>query len=179
VSIQCIVITKDEQILLMRRSSSVAFYPNHWSASFEETMNAPGTDRKGKPSRSDDGNFFTGAIRGLDDEFAIPAEAVKDIKVLSLNTEYLTLSVDVITAITLDLTAEEIRQSWLLKAWDRDEASKFALLSTDLTTVVNKLFSRTLWHPTARMRLIQFLFHTYGVDEVAAAIKAKKDALEV
>jgi transcriptional regulator with XRE-family HTH domain len=179
VSIQCIVITKDEQILLMRRSSSVAFYPNHWSASFEETMNAPGTDRKGKPSRSDDANFFTGAMRGLDEEFAIPAEAVKDIKVLSLNTEYLTLSVDVITVITLDLTAEEIRQSWLLKAWDRDEASKFALLPTDLRDVVNKLFSRTLWHPTARMRLIQFLFHRYGVDEVAAAIKEKKDALEV
>jgi hypothetical protein len=99
--------------------------------------------------------------------------------VLSLNTEYLTLSVDVITLITLGLTAEEIRQSWLLKAWDRDEASKFTLLSTDLPDVVNKLFSRTLWHPTARMRLIQFLFHRYGVDEVAAAIKEKKDALEV
>jgi hypothetical protein len=179
VSIQCLVITKDQQILLMRRSSSVAFYPNHWSASFEETMNAPGTDRKGNPSRSDDADFFAGAIRGLDEEFAIPASAVESIKVLSLNTEYLTLSVDVITIINLSLTAEEIRESWLLKAWDRDEASKFALLSTDLTTVVNKLFSRTLWHPTARMRLIQFLFHTYGVDEVAAAIKAKKDALEV
>jgi hypothetical protein len=29
------------------------------------------------------------------------------------------------------------------------------------------------------MRLIQFLFHTYGVDEVAKEIKAKKDALQV
>jgi transcriptional regulator with XRE-family HTH domain len=179
VSIQCVVITQDEQVLLMRRSSSVAFYPNHWSASFEETMNAPGTDRKGKPSRSDDADFFTGAIRGLDEEFAIQPDAVESIKVLSLNTEYLTLSVDVITLIKLHLTAEEIRQSWLLKAWDRDEASKFALLPTDLQSVVNKLFSRTLWHPTARMRLIQFLFHKYGVDEVAAAIKERKDALEV
>ncbi len=178
VSIQCVVVTKDQQILLMRRSSSVAFYPNHWSASFEETMNAPGIDRKGNPSRSDDADFFAGAIRGLDEEFAIPANAVESIKVLSLNTEYLTLSVDVITVIKLSLTAEEIRESWLLKAWDRDEASKFGLLSTDLTTVVNKLFSRTLWHPTARMRLIQFLFHTYGVDEVAAAIKAKEAAMQ-
>jgi len=179
ISIQCIAITKDEQILLMRRSSSVAFYPNHWSASFEETMNAPGFDRKGNATRSDDADFFAGAIRGLDEEFAIPATAVESIKVLSLNVEYLTLSVDVITLIKLGLTAEEIRQSWLLKAWDRDEASKFTLLSTELAAVVNKLFSRTLWHPTARMRLIQFLFHTYGVDEVAKAIKAKEDALQV
>ena len=176
ISIQCIVITKDEQILLMRRSSSVAFYPNHWSASFEETMNAPGIDRKGKPTRSDDADFFAGAIRGLDEEFAIPADKVEDIKVLSLSTEYLTLSVDVITAIQLSLTAEEIRQSWLLKAWDRDEASKLGLLPADLTTVVNKLFSRTLWHPTSKMRLIQFLFHIYGVDKVAAEIQAKEEA---
>lgn len=179
ISIQCIVVTQDRQIILMRRSSSVAFYPNHWSASFEETMNAPGTDRKGKPSRSDDADFFAGAIRGLDEEFAIPDSAVESIHVLSLNTEYLTLSVDVITAIKLNMTAEEVRQSWIIKAWDRDEASKFALLSTDLPVIVNKLFSRTLWHPTSRMRLIQFLFHTYGVDDVAKAIKEKKDALEV
>lgn len=179
ISIQCIVVTQDQQILLMRRSSSVAFYPNHWSASFEETMNAPGTDRKGKPSRSDDADFFAGAIRGLDEEFAIPADKVEDIKVLSLSIEYLTLSVDAITVIKLGLTAEEIRQSWLLKAWDRDEASKLGLLPADLTTVVNKLFNRTLWHPTSRMRLIQFLFHTYGVDEVAKAIREKRDALEV
>lgn len=177
VSIQCIAVTKDQHIILMRRSSSVAFYPNHWSASFEETMNAPGIDRKGKPSRSDDADFFNGAIRGLDEEFAIPASAVEDIKVLSLNTEYLTLSVDVIVAIKLSLTSDEIRHSWLLKAWDRDEASKFALLSTDLHTVVNKLFSRTLWHPSSRMRLIQFLFHAYGVDAVAEAIREKKDSI--
>jgi hypothetical protein len=81
--------------------------------------------------------------------------------------------------IKLRLTAEEIRQSWLLKAWDRDEASKLGLLSADLTAAVNKLFSRTLWHPTSRMRLIQFLFHTYGVDKVAAEIKVKKDAAQV
>ena len=175
ISIQCIVVTEDQHILLMRRSSSVAFYPNHWSASFEETMNAPGTDRKGKPSRSDDANFFTGVIRGLDEEFAVQPNAVESIKMLSLNVEYLTLSVDVIALIKLKLTAEDIKQSWILKAWDRDEASKFALISTELGDVVQKLFSRTLWHPTARMRLIQFLFHTYGVDDVAKAIKAKKD----
>ncbi len=179
ISIQCVVVTEDQHILLMRRSSSVAFYPNHWSASFEETMNAPGTDRKGNPSRSDDADFFTGVIRGLDEEFAVPASAVESIKILSLNVEYLTLSVDVITLIKLKLTAEEIKQSWILKAWDRDEASKFALISTELGDVVQKLFSRTLWHPTARMRLIQFLFHTYGVDDVAKAIKAKKDTPQV
>ncbi|MBE3561185.1 MAG: hypothetical protein IMW89_18490 [Ktedonobacteraceae bacterium] len=174
VSIQCVVVTADQQIVLMRRSSSVAFYPNHWSASFEETMNAPGFNRKGQPSRSDDADFFAGALRGLEEELAVSQNDVESIKVLSLNVEYLTLSVDVITVIRLRLTGEEVREKWLVEAWDRDEASRFALLSAQLPVVVEKLFSRTLWHPTARMRLIQFLFHTYGVKAVASALKVKQ-----
>jgi transcriptional regulator with XRE-family HTH domain len=173
VSIQCVVVTSDQQIVLMRRSSSVAFYPNHWSVSFEETMNAPGLDRKGQPSRSDDADFFAGALRGLEEELAVSHDDVESIKVISLNVEYLTLSMDTITVIKLRLTGEEIRESWLVEAWDRDEASKFALLPADLPSVVEKLFSRTLWHPTARMRLIQFLFHTYGVKAVASVLKTK------
>ncbi len=179
VSIQCLVVTEDEQIILMQRSPSVAFYPDHWSASFEETMNAPTTGQDNTPPQKGDADFFAGAIRGLDEEFAIPEKAVQSIKVLSLNVEYLTLSVDPITLIKLNLEADEIKQSWLLRARHRDEASKFALLPTDLTSVVDKLFSRTLWHPTARMRLIQFLFHTYGIDEVATAIKEKRKAVQV
>jgi hypothetical protein len=174
VSIQCVVVTADQQIVLLRRSSSVAFYPNHWSASFEETMNAPGLNRKGQPSRSDDADFFAGALRGLEEELAVSHDNVESMKVLSLNVEYLTLSMDVIMLIKLLLTGEEIRESWVVEAWDRDEASRFDLLPAHLSTVVEKLFSRTLWHPTARMRLIQFLFHQYGVKAVASALKAKQ-----
>ena len=173
ISLQCLVVTKDQQIVLMKRSSSVAYYPNHWSASFEETMNAPGVDRNGHLSRSDDADFFAGAIRGLEEEFAISSDAVEDIKILSLNVEYLTLSVDVIVFIKINLSSEDLKQYWVVEAWDRDEASQSAMISTDLKEVVNGLFSKTLWHPTSRMRLIQFLFHTYGVKEVAKAIEAR------
>jgi len=82
-----------------------------------------------------------------EEEFALPASVIESIKVLSLNVKYLTLSVDAITLIKVDLDAEEINM--------------------------------TLWHPTARMRLIQFLFHTYGIDEIAKAIREKRDMLEV
>lgn len=98
---------------------------------------------------------------------------------LSLNVKYLTLSGDVIALVKVNLDAEEIKQNWLLRARHRDEASKSGLVSTKLTDVVNKLFTRTLWHPSARMRLIQFLFNTYGIDGVSKAIKEKRDVLEV
>jgi hypothetical protein len=172
ISIQCVVITEDQRILLVQRSLSVAFYPNHWSASFEVTMSAPGfanhREQKG------DADFFASALRGLDDEFAIAEEAVKDIKALSLNVEYPTLSVDVFMLIRLALTVDEIKQGWMLSAKHRDEASRINSISTDLSEVVDRLFSRTLWHPTSRMRLIQFLFHQYGVKAVASALKAKQ-----
>jgi transcriptional regulator with XRE-family HTH domain len=173
VSIQCIVVTEDQRILLVQRSLSVAFYPNHWSASFEETMNAPGF-AKDQQVQKGDADFFAGALRGLDEEFAISEDAVKDIKALSLNVEYLTLSVDVFMLIKLDLTIDEIKQGWMVSARHRDEASRVNSISTALSEVVDRLFSRTLWHPTSRMRLIQFLFHQYGVQAVTKAIRARQ-----
>lgn len=166
VSLQCILVTQDRQIVLMQRSLSVAFYPGHWSASFEETMDAPSLTPKGNTSRTGDGDFFACALRGLEEEFGISAEAITSIKVLSLNIEYLVLSAGVVAVIEVNLTAEEVKSSWLLKAPDKDEASKFATISSELPAVVEKLFTKTLWHPTSRMRLVQFLFHKYGVDEV-------------
>ncbi len=174
ISIQCIVVTEDQRLLLVQRSLSVAFYPNHWSASFEETMNAPGL--ASKHVQKGDDSFFAGAIRGLNEEFAITEDAVKDIKVLSLNVEYLTLSVDVFTLIKLHLTMEEIKQGWMVSARHRDEASRMNSMSIDLSEVVDKLFSHTSWHPTSRMRLIQFLFHAYGVQDVTKALKVKRSS---
>jgi hypothetical protein len=85
---------------------------------------------------------------------------------------------NVVTVIRVNLTAEKIRQNWLLCAWHRDEASRFDSLSIELSAMVDKLFSKTLWHPTARMHFIQFLFHIYGVDEVARAIKVKRETIQ-
>lgn len=175
ISIQCLVVTADEHILLVQRSLSVAFYPNHWSASFEETMNAPAKNREGVPTQKADSDFFAGAVRGLDEEFSIAENSIQNMKVLSLNVEYLTLSVDPIVLVKLDLEAEEIKQNWLLKARHREEASRLATVSIDLESVMDKFFSRTQWHPTSRMRLLQFLFHTYGIDPVAKAIKARRE----
>jgi len=115
-------------------------------------------------------------MRGLEEELAVTPEDVESMKVVSMNVEYLTLSMDVITTIKLNITGEEIRHRWLLEAGDRDEASRFDLLSADLPSVVEKLFSKTLWHPSARMRIIQLLFQRHGVKEVASALKRRVGA---
>ena len=173
IALHCVIVTKDSQIILMQRSNSVAFYPNHWSASFEETMDSPGISPKGN-TRPGDADFFACAIRGIEEELGVIAEAIDTIKVLSLNVEYLILAVAVVAIIKTHLTAQEIKSLWLTQAPDRNEASKFAAISTDPSVVLQKLFSGdVLWHPTARMRLIQFLFHTYGVKEITALFKSR------
>lgn len=173
-ALHCVIVTKDHQIVLMQRSNSVAFYPNHWSASFEETMDSPGMNPKGN-KRPGDADFFACAIRGIEEELGITAEAIDTIKVLSLNIEYLILAIAIVAIIKTCLTAAEAKSHWLMQAPDRNEASKFATVSTDPSVVLQKLWSQdVLWHPTARMRLIQFLFHSYGVKEVEALLKARK-----
>jgi len=137
-------------------------------------MDSPGMSPKGN-KRPGDADFFACAIRGIEEELGVTAEAIDSIKVLSLNVEYLILAIGVVVIIKTYLTAQEVKSHWLIQAPDRNEASKFATLSTNPSVVLQKLFSNdVLWHPTARMRLIQFLFHTYGVKEVAAMFKARK-----
>lgn len=88
-------------------------------------MNASGPDPKGI-LRPGDRDFFDCATRGLEEEFGITPEAIENIKILSLNVEYLILAIGAIALIRVNLTAEEVKTSWLLKAADKDEASKFA-----------------------------------------------------
>jgi len=170
VALHCVVITKDHQVVLMQRSNSVAFYPNHWSASFEETMDSPGMSPKGN-TRQGDTDFFACAIRGMEEELGVTTDAIDTIKVLSLNVEYLILAIAAVAVIRTHLTVQELKSHWLLQAPDRNEASKFETVSVEPKAIIQKIFSKNvLWHPTARMRLIQFLLHEYGPKEVTALI---------
>jgi transcriptional regulator with XRE-family HTH domain len=169
VSLQGVVLTSDQQVILMRRSEAVAFYPGCWSVSFEETMNAPGLDPRGR-ERSGDSDFFACARRGIREEFGLGPEAIEEIRILSLNLEYWLLAVAVVAVIRLRVPADEVRRRWLLQAADRDEAAQLSTFTLTLGAALQELGSGRRWHPTARMRLLQMLFHVYGVDEVQRAL---------
>ncbi|WP_052890186.1 helix-turn-helix domain-containing protein [Thermogemmatispora carboxidivorans] len=169
VSLQGVVLTSDQQVILMRRSEAVAFYPGCWSVSFEETMNAPGLDPRGR-ERSGDSDFFACARRGIREEFGLGPEAIEEIRILSLNLEYWLLAVAVVAVIRLRVPADEVRMRWLLQAADRDEAAQLSTFPPTLEAALRELASGRHWHPTARMRLLQVLFHLYGVDEVQRAL---------
>lgn len=133
-------------------------------------MDAPGLSPKNN-IRAGDADFFACAIRGMEEEFGVTADAIDTIKVLSLNIEYLILAVAVVAVVRVHLTAQELKSHWLIQAPDRNEASKLETVPMEPGAVIQKLFSGdVLWHPTARMRLIQYLFYEYGVKETTSMI---------
>jgi hypothetical protein len=141
-SIQCVVLTQDQRNLLVQGTLSVAFSPNHWSASFEETRNAPGRV-KVQQVQQGDVDFFARALRGLDEAFALAEDAVKDRKALCLTVDYLTLSADGFLLIRLELSIDESKPACMVSAKHRDEASRVKSISTDLCEGVDRLFRRT------------------------------------
>lgn len=166
ISIQCVIVTQDNEIVMMQRSTKVGFHPGSWAVSFEETMDAP----QGNSSASGDGSFFDAVYRGLKQEFAIEGREVNSVKILSLNTEGSNLALNVIGVANISLTSHELKERWLYKAIDKDEAKRFECISVDLKVISTELFSNKSWHPTSRMRLLQFLFYSYGVEDTTRTI---------
>lgn len=159
VSLQIAVISSDNQLLLMKRSNHVAFYPNAWTVSIEEGMLANDTD------------FFQGILRGISEELGNNIRVEReDIRILSFCVEYPTLSFDVICLVKAQNLIEDIRQSWRLTAPDKHELSQSQIVAVELKELVQVFLDKRQWHPSARMRILQILFGTFGVDATLSAI---------
>ena len=166
ISIQPIIISKDDQLLLMQRSGHVFYYPNAWSASIEETMQA---------YPSNDNGFVDGAIRGIKEELGSGLNIGEhDIQILSFCIEYPTLSFDVICVARILSTAEEIKQSWLLDAPDKYEAKRIEFVPHQMDALLKVILEDRIWHPTSRMRIFQLLFHSYGFEATLSAYKSSQ-----
>ncbi|WP_052890223.1 hypothetical protein [Thermogemmatispora carboxidivorans] len=57
-----------------------------------------------------------------------------------------------------------------MHAADRGEAAQLSTFPLTLEAALRELASGRRWRSTARMRLLQVLFHLYGVDEVQRAL---------
>jgi len=160
VSIQIAVISNDSQLLVMRRSNHVAFYPNAWTISIEEGM------------QSDDTDFVEAALRGIREELGSSLKVNREhIKVLSFCVEYPTLSFDVVILAQIQNSIDEIKQSWRLTAPDKHELSQSHTVPVNLQELTRLFVDKRQWHPSARMRIIQILFSIYGVEETLASIE--------
>jgi hypothetical protein len=169
VSIQTLIISEDDKVLLGQRSEHVLYYPGAWSASLEETMQGPC-----KASNTDcvsDHDFVEGTLRAIHEELGFKLEiSPSDIRVLSFCIEYPTLSFDVLCMAQIHTTADNIIASWLLTAPDKFEANRLEALPLQFDALVRTFYEDRLWHPTSRMRLLQLMIHKYGFDTTLSAI---------
>ena len=86
---------------------------------------------------------------------------------------------NVVTVIRVNLTTEEIRQNCCYAPGiGMKHLGLIRWLLNLLLWLISCSTRRCGIHQRGRMRLIQFLFRTYGVDEVAEVIKAKRETMQ-
>jgi hypothetical protein len=163
VNTQPIVITKDNMILLVKRSKNVHHYPGCWSASLEEQMVAPG-DEMFKA----DSSLFECAERAVNEELYCTPDP-SSTRILSVGIEFANMSASFICLLRIEESFDEVCSSWLRRALDQYEASALDCVPLERSSIEkvlghriynpsNMVFCRTdstkgEWHPSARMRL--------------------------
>jgi len=175
VNTQPIVITKDNTILLVKRSKSVHHYPGCWSASLEEQMVAPGDDMF-----KADTSLFDCAERAVREELScrpIPTST----RILSMGIEFANMSASFICLVYIEESFNEVCNSWIRRASDQYEAYALDCIPFErnsIEKVLNHRFyspssmvfcrvdsTKDAWHPSARMRLYALMCNMDEVDQ--------------
>jgi hypothetical protein len=167
--VHLLLISGDDKAIVLQRSQFVEEYKGMWSATLEEQM------RPKQAGAGYDKDVFDTATRGVREEIGLEIER-KDVTFLSLTFEYPNFNVGLAGVVRTQASAKEIWQTWHLKFEDQ-ETSRFAAISFEPEVIIPLLrepvFNPVMmedghsnamsWHPTARLRLLFALYHTYGL----------------
>lgn len=180
VCVHAIVVLPSGNLLLTQRvrsSDRIDWHAGKWSCSFEEQMTVKINDPR------NDETFLDTAYAGCVEELGITNDHVDDVRILSLVLEAAWNVVVPIALINVHATFEDIRSFWELKA--RDGVSRELRNVTELTwssEAIRPILKRERicvgehtigpddWHGTARMRLLQSLFHRDGIEKTLRSV---------
>jgi pyrimidine deaminase RibD-like protein len=158
-NLQLVVATSDRKILLTKRSPKVAFFPDSWSCSLEETLAT--VDIQADPEHVLEHWF----ARALDEELGVAKDAfhVDSLRVLSvfLESDYLNLNLCGYT--TLNVTSTELER--IMKGHPRADTEFVAwrYLPLDQAALLSELVRPSeLQHPTTGYRLLMSLLLNFG-----------------
>jgi hypothetical protein len=146
-AVHCIVVSSDSQMLLVRRSTSTAYYPGHWSVSFEEQVITKDFQEGGDFAAS-------AARRGFSEEFG------EDLRIRSLSTlsgliETGILNFGVVVLLHADETATSICKRWQAEPRPKDhqEATEIRHEPMARFSHPSEVLSGLPLHPTSELRL--------------------------
>lgn len=180
VCVHAIVVMPNNKLLLTQRLRSadrIDWHAGKWSCSFEEQM----TVKIGKPRN--DKSFLDTAYAGCAEEFGLTRNDIADVRILSLVLETTWNVVVPIALIRVHTPFEDIRARWKSSAPDgiSRELWNLAELNWSPEAIGPILRRETIevgeykiepkdWHGTARMRLLQSLFHRDGINKTIMAL---------
>ncbi|MEM4218190.1 MAG: hypothetical protein QXZ09_09220 [Candidatus Methanomethylicaceae archaeon] len=157
-----IVVTRDDKVLLTKRSSKVAYFPGTWSCSIEEQLSLQ--DLKDDPE-SPAQRWFE---RLLKEELGLGMEMYnkENLRVLSVFLESDILSVSLCGHVVIDLNSKELGK--VLENLPRVdyEFSEWDFLSHE--ELLAELFHpNRQYHPTSRYRMFMALIKKFGEPRIA------------
>jgi len=169
--IHILVITRDEQFLIMRRSHNVEFQNAQWSATFEEQMQGDYWDELTGHKEMGDEDLFATAVRGVHEELGIEIDK-HAITFLGICSEYENLAYNIVGIARLEMSSKDIIDQWKLHAPDKAEHSRvialpfersfiFQFLQNDGVQLPSYGIINERWHPTSRIRIFLGAIHLF------------------
>ena len=165
---QAIIVTSDNRILSVLRSSKVELYPDTWSVSIEEQM-AEGDLGGGEQP------ILMWARRMLREELGLSSSEFdpEKIRVLSVLLETHILNCNVCCLIRLNLPSSEFHRIIKSKTRADYEFKDWRFLTME--ECLEQLVEPTLaLHPTSGYRILLALLHEYGFSKLADKLFASK-----
>lgn len=168
------ILDAKDRVLILQRSKHVHFFPETWTATIEEQMNAVWKGQIG------DGNVLDAAKRSLREEVMGSRMHDRDIlnlKFLALLFNPIAFSLDIVGVAKINMLGEDIARNLSHRAIDPHEHGRnFKLVDLTPDGILPLIFpqagdsenSRIVWHSIARMRLLLILLWKYGFDEVSS-----------
>ncbi len=172
---QMVVISRDSQILITKRSDKTEWYKRHWSCSFEENLSL----KDFEDGRQGVEVVRHWAKRALNEELGLGEEAyaTQNVRILSVFVESdlsdtaIVLNMCLCALVTLEIDRQMLTA--ILNAMPRKdyEFSEFRFI--DYAAMFRELLHPTLvFHPTSRYRMALALVQHYGEANFARRLLA-------
>lgn len=165
--VNLVVITKDEHIVLTKRSSLVGTNKGMYHISVNEGLSR--TFDRGVSTQAPD--VFRAAIRGIVEELGATDVEVQDISYLSLGVDTRFSQWGILGKARINKTSEELqawRSSGVKDKWENEE---FVILPLDLSEIVKFVAEHDPWTPAGLTCLYHTLVSEFGREKVEKAIQ--------
>lgn len=161
-SMELVLVTSDDKVLITKRSMKVTLYPGFWSCSAEEQFALKdledGRDRA----------ILRWAERMLREEMGLSAETydVDNVRVMSVLLDTAVLNVGLCTHVRLSIDSSELDR--ILSALPRTDYEFTEWLFLEHDKLLEELFHPTRsYHPTSGYRMLMALMRRYGEPRAA------------